>query len=48
MENDDKVVETELLFCLATNCTGNVTSSLNGLKPCAGTRLVGSNKRSSV
>ena len=48
LENDDKVVQTELLFCLATNCSGNVTSSLKGLRPLAGTRWSGSNKRSSV
>lgn len=46
--NDDKVVQTELLFCLANNCSSNATSSLKGLRPLAGTRWSGSNKRSSV
>ena len=43
-----KLSRRSFYFCLATNCTFNVTSLFNGLRPLAGTRWVGSNKRSSV
>ena len=32
-------VETKLRFCLATSCTTNINSSLNNIRPLAGTIL---------
>ena len=39
LEKDGKVVETKLRFCLTTSCTTNITSSLNNIRPLAGTIL---------
>ena len=39
VEKDNKIVEKNLRFCLATRCTTNITSSLNNIRPLAGTML---------